>query len=172
MKYLYAPWRGSYLTEDNPLAKAKKRHKCIFCEQFKKIEDDEQNFVLKRFNHALIMLNLYPYNPGHVLIIPYEHVSDLDKLTKETRQEIMELMSFAIPLIKESLNNTGTNVGINLGSKAAGGSIPEHIHVHILPRWEGDTNFLPALAQTKQLSTDLKEVYKKLKTSFENFIIF
>ena len=156
MKHLYAPWRSTYVKE--------KSNGCPFC--LKDNTDDSEHFILKRLEHTIIMLNLYPYNPGHILVVPIEHADTLDKLTKETRAELMEAITQSATILKTALGADGVNIGFNLGGKAAGGTIPEHLHGHVLPRWHGDTNFLPLLAQTKQLSADLLEVYKKLKQVF------
>lgn len=163
MEYLYAPWRGTYAK------KAKKNtHQadgCPFCTQIASNQDAE-NFIIKRLKHATVMLNAYPYNPGHVLIVPNKHVDRLDKLNSETQQELMQAITKTVEVIENTLGNSGTNVGINLGDHASGGSIPEHLHVHVVPRWKGDTNFLLVLADTKPLSTDLQEVYKLLCKGF------
>lgn len=169
MEYLYAPWRGTYLTRDNPLKQPKDQKTCIFCTIPQ--SEDKENFILKKARYSYILLNSFPYNPGHLLIIPYEHVSSLENVSKEARAEIMELMAASLPILTQSLGNAGANIGINIGGKSAGGTIPEHLHIHVLPRWEGDTNFLPALAQTKQLSADLKEVYNRLAPAFNELVI-
>ena len=167
MEYLYAPWRGGYIKDKIQLEKT---GSCPFCIALES-SDDSYHFVLKRFSECALLLNAYPYNPGHLLIIPRAHVDNLEDLTPSARAQIMELTSKAIPVLEQTIKNTGTNIGINLGSRAAGGTIPEHLHVHILPRFEGDTNFLPALAQTKQLSDDLKEVYSILYNAFNNVLV-
>jgi ATP adenylyltransferase len=169
MEYLYAPWRGTYLTRDNPLKQPTTANSCVFCTMQK--GGDEENLILKRGKYAYILLNSYPYNPGHLLVVPYQHASSLEVVSKEVRQELMEMVSACITLLQNGIKNNGTNIGINLGGKAAGGTIPEHLHIHVLPRWEGDTNFLPTLAQTKQLSADLMEVYRILRPLFDVQVI-
>lgn len=160
MEYLYAPWRGTYIKKN------KSETGCVFCAAHQSSHDDE-HFVLRRFEHCMLMLNAYPYNPGHLLLIPTEHKKNLHELTPQAQQELMHVLALVVPVLEKSIKNTGTNIGINLGGRAAGGTIPDHLHIHILPRWEGDTNFLPTLAQTKQLSADLQEVYKNLKPAFQ-----
>lgn len=154
MKNLYAPWRSAYTC-------TKSDSECVFC---KKCAEnlDAKNFIIKRFTHCYVMLNLFPYNAGHLLVIPYEHHASLETLSPQARQEIMEASSTGTALLKEIFGAEGINIGINIGGKAAGGSIPEHLHVHILPRWIGDTNFLATLAETKQISFDMEEIYQKL----------
>lgn len=165
MKHLYAPWRGSYVTEDNPLHRGVQTKTCIFCDVYKKGAEQE-TYILKRFTHSYIMLNTFPYNPGHVLVVSYEHVDTLEVLEPEVRADVMEAISSSMAILKKVLKCDAINVGFNIGGKAAGGSVPEHVHGHVLPRWLGDTNFLLTLAETKQLSADLKEVYAKLLPHF------
>lgn len=165
MKKIYAPWRSKYTTNTartkNENAKDKE---CVFCKQFKQ-KKDTQHFILKRTKHNAIMLNLYPYNAGHLLIMPLSHTATLDKLSKTARTELMELLSESAQVVKKIVGAEGVNIGLNLG-KAAGAGIPSHLHFHVLPRWVGDTNFLPTLSDTKQVSFDLKKIYTQLKKGF------
>jgi ATP adenylyltransferase len=153
MNHLYAPWRSEYSNH--------KGDGCVFCNKHA-ASADEQNFIIHRFTTCFVILNLYPYNAGHMLIIPYDHTNSLEELTAQTRSEMMEIATRATALCKKILNAEGVNMGLNLGGRAAGGSIPEHVHLHVLPRWLGDTNFLVTLAETKQISIDLHDMYKKL----------
>ena len=143
-----------------------KSQPCIFCRLASTHGQDEENFVLKRLDHTFVMLNLYPYNGGHVLIVPYSHVDTLNKLSNSARNEMIEVTNEAINIVEKELAPDGFNVGMNLGGSAAGGSIPEHIHMHLLPRWYGDTSFLPTLADTKPISQDLRALYSQLKKAF------
>lgn len=166
MKRLYAPWRSIYTksvtsTKDDDID----QDHCVFCKQYRDTHD-AKNFVLGRYTHTFALLNLYPYNAGHILLLPNEHNATLDSLSPECRSELMELTSITINILQEVLKAQGINVGLNLG-KAAGAGIPSHLHIHILPRWAGDTNFLPLLADTKQVSVDLHEIYKKLSPHFQ-----
>lgn len=163
MDHLYAPWRKKYVQKiqgdmntDNKV--------CVFCDQLSK-KDDETYFVLGRYTHHAILMNLYPYNAGHLLIIPFAHVQSLEELSDDSRTELISLANESICILKKVLNAQGINIGLNLG-KAAGAGIPEHLHLHVLPRWVGDTNFLPLLADTKQISVDLHEMYKRLQPAF------
>ena len=166
MKDLYAPWRSPY---SKSLTKSKQetaqKNECVFCTQCKDTHD-EKNFILKRYKHWAVFLNKYPYNAGHLLIVSLEHKKSLNQLPKAARAELMEITNFAIPILEKKLEAEGINVGLNLG-KASGAGIPSHLHLHILPRWSGDTNFLPALAHTKVVSFDLKEMYALLKPAFK-----
>jgi ATP adenylyltransferase len=160
MKTLHAPWREQYVDEIN-----KPQTACIFCEKTKE-DSDETNLILGRYKHNFIVMNKYPYNAGHLLVIPFEHIDTLEKLSTEASNEMMDLVKASTVILQKELNNAGTNVGINMG-KASGAGIPGHLHAHVLPRWIGDTNFLPALAGAKQVSSDIAKMYKQLKPLFE-----
>jgi len=161
MKYLYAPWRKTYSHNS-----AKKSSLCPFCEQVKS-DDDAAHYIIARYQHCFLLLNLYPYNAGHVMVIPNRHVAHLHKLTPEERAEMMEITTHATVILKKALKAKAFNIGANFGGKAAGGSIPRHLHMHILPRWAGDTAFLTALADTKMVSSNLPELYETLKKAFQ-----
>lgn len=166
MNILYAPWRSSYVTDTVRPREKQANDQCIFCMQFEDQSYDKKNFILKRYRRVAVMLNRYPYNDGHLLILPFNHVFQLHELDHETRHEMMELTSQSTKILQEVLECNGVNIGINLG-KAAGAGLPQHLHTHVLPRWEGDTNWLPLLADTKQISVDLNHTYQELKPFFE-----
>lgn len=170
MKNLYCPWRSEY-TSDVAQSKHESTSpdECVFCQQFAQKKDAEY-FILKRFEYHAVMLNRYPYNAGHLLILPFNHVAHLHELSKESRSEMTELIMHSTQILKRAIGAHGFNVGLNLG-KIAGAGIPAHLHYHVLPRYHGDTNFLPTLAHTKQISFDLAEFYKKLKPEFEQIIL-
>ena len=165
MERMYAPWRSEYTVKTvrskNPDAT---KDECVFC-TISADKKDAENFIIKRGKYNFILLNRFPYNAGHVLVIPYAHTADLDQLPKATRTELMELLCQTSIVLKKALNAEGINVGLNQG-KAAGAGIPSHLHFHSLPRWMGDTNFLPVLADTKQISFDLNTIYKQLKKAY------
>lgn len=168
MKKIYAPWREKYITGtvhkpngDRP----KGESDCVFCQQLKE-NNDEKYFILKRYTHSYVMMNRYPYNGGHLMILPIAHKGELDECTPEERSEMMELISTCITILKQELKPQGFNVGLNTGT-AGGGGIPSHLHIHVLPRWESDTNFMPILCDTKPISVDMEEVYRQLKKAFE-----
>jgi len=166
MKFLYCPWRSSYAQTNGHAKKEEtKKEECIFC-TITQEDDDEKNFIIKRFKHNFVMLNRFPYNAGHVLITPYQHIAYLHDVEQQSRAELMELTARSTKIVMDVLEAHGVNVGCNFG-KAAGAGIPSHYHIHVLPRWLGDTNFLPTLAQTKQISFDLHDIYRKLKPAFE-----
>jgi len=134
---------------------------CILCEKPGQ-NNDAQNYILHRGDKNFIILNSYPYNPGHLMVAPYRHVASLEKLTDEERQEHFEIVSRSVRVLKQVFNPGGFNIGINLG-KAAGAGIEDHFHTHIVPRWQGDTNFMPVLSDVRVLPEALADTYQKLK---------
>jgi ATP adenylyltransferase len=162
MNHLYAPWRDTYTKEDQEQTSSKQ---CIFCTQIAD-NNDTKYFIMRRYEKGLIMLNLYPYNPGHLLIIPYHHTTDLAHLQEAERAEMMELVTRSSTILQHTLKAHGINIGLNMGGKAAGGSIPEHIHIHVIPRWFGDTNFLAIVSETKVITLDLHSIYRQLHVAF------
>lgn len=167
MKRLYAPWRSKYVTEsgkkENNLAITKEA--CVFCQQVAH-QPDQTSYVLRRFDLCFVMLNRYPYNGGHILVLPFDHKPDLDDLTPATRSELIEAVSLSKRVMQSVLTPQGFNIGINLGV-AGGGGIPSHLHVHVIPRWRGDTSFLETVGGTKLVSADLDTVYDNLKNGFD-----
>lgn len=159
MNSLHAPWREKYIDDRTPTGE------CPFCKHVESpTTKDEEHLILKRNKESFIVLNRYPYNAGHLLIIPNMHATTLDELTLETQQELMKAITESCTLLKNILHCHGINVGINL-EKAAGASIPDHLHIHVVPRWAGDTNFFPIIAETKQISKDIRKLYQILKNA-------
>lgn len=166
MKSLYAPWRGEYAQADdrrNP--EGNPEHACVFCQHIQDTHD-EKHLILARFEHSVVMCNRYPYNAGHLLIVTRAHVDSLEKLSKQARTECMELANASMIILQGLMRPDGCNVGFNMG-KAAGAGMPSHVHMHVLPRWYGDTNFLVTLDETKTISVDIGELYKKLQPLFK-----
>ncbi|MHA1264673.1 MAG: HIT family protein [Candidatus Helarchaeota archaeon] len=155
MRNLWAPWRMKYITAP------KKERSCLFCRVIAE-EKDETNFVLVRKAKCFIMLNLYPYNNGHLMVSPYKHLSSLEQLEKADRDELFETVANACHNLRKELNPDGFNVGLNIGS-VAGAGFAEHLHVHVVPRWNGDTNFMPVIGETKVISEAIQDTYHKLK---------
>lgn len=165
MKNLYAPWRSPYSSsEDAHKDESASPNECVFCRCAQEINATE-HFILKRYKYCYAILNKYPYNAGHLMIIPYDHVKKLTDLSINALHEIMAIVTKATTIIETQLKSEGINIGLNLGT-ASGVGIPAHLHWHILPRWHGDTNFLPTLAHTKVISFDLKEIYDLLAPHF------
>ena len=154
MEYLWAPWRMEYIQRAPD-------SNCILCQKPRE-SNDEANFILYRGKHSFIILNAFPYNPGHLMVAPYRHIANLQDLADEEAKELFDIIKKGLELLKEAMEPMGFNVGLNLG-KAAGAGIAEHIHTHIVPRWQGDTNFMPVLSDTKVLSEALLSTYRKLK---------
>jgi ATP adenylyltransferase len=155
MDRIFAPWRIKYI-------KAPKTDDCIFCTAFEK----EKEIIIDSSEHALIMMNIYPYNPGHVLIAPIRHVAEFEELTTAELNEITVFMQKSIRAIKNAMHPDGFNVGINLGT-VAGAGFKDHVHVHIVPRWTGDTHFMPVFSDTKVISEAIEETYKQIKKEYD-----
>lgn len=158
MKVLWAPWRIEYI-------RSPKHDGCIFCD-FPKENRDKERLILYRGEKAFVIMNNYPYNPGHVMVAPYRHVANWEELTDEELLEIMKLTQLMIRAIKKAMNPDGFNLGVNLG-RVAGAGIDSHVHLHIVPRWNGDTNFMPVIADTKVIPESLEEAYDELKRAIE-----
>jgi len=137
---------------------------CILCEKPRQ-NNDAQNYILHRGEKNFVMLNSYPYNPGHLMIAPYCHVANLEELTTEELHEHFEIVSRSLKVLRQVFNPGGFNIGINVG-KVAGAGIEEHVHTHIVPRWQGDTNFMPVLSDVRVMPEALAETYEKLRGKF------
>ncbi len=157
MQRLWAPWRKVYIRPDSKT----KKNTCLFC-ALRLSKNDASNYILKRTRHNYAILNLYPYNNGHVLIVPNRHVSSVETLNSEEKLDWLKLYEEVQAAILKTVNPHGFNVGLNLG-RAAGAGIPDHLHLHIVPRWSGDSNFMPVVARTKVISESLDSCYRLLK---------
>ncbi|MFH2144809.1 MAG: HIT domain-containing protein [Candidatus Omnitrophota bacterium] len=155
MNKLWAPWRIKYIT-------AKKNKRCIFCQKPKE-DKGRKNYLIRRKKYAYSMLNIFPYNNGHILVAPYRHIADLEKLTQKELNDMLSLTVESTRKLKSKLKAQGFNVGMNIG-KCGGAGFDRHLHIHIVPRWEADTNFMPVLTGTKIISQSLDELYRILKT--------
>lgn len=158
MSRLWAPWRIDYILGE-------KAPGCIFCDKVKG-PDDRESGILLRGERAFVMLNAYPYNPAHVMISPYDHVDTLEKLGPEPLAEVMALTRLSEVAIRRAVHPDGFNAGLNIG-RAAGAGIEEHLHMHLLPRWAGDVNFMPAVAGVHVIPEALLATYDKLRPAFE-----
>jgi ATP adenylyltransferase len=139
--------------------------RCIFCEAHNHPADDEKNFVLHRASHNFVILNLYPYISGHLMIAPNAHLSEFNSAAKEITDEMMDLAKRSQAALREVYRPDGFNIGMNLG-RAAGAGVAHHFHMHVMPRWNGDTNFMSTVSETRVLSEDLPTTYRKLLTIF------
>ena len=131
-----------------------------------KYEDGPENLIVHRGEFAYLILNRFPYTSGHLMVVPYEHHQNLEDFTPETRAEMIELTSQSIEFLRKKYNAQGFNVGANLGS-AAGAGIPKHCHLHIVPRWEGDTNFMATIGETRVIPEAIEETYQRVKTAWK-----
>jgi ATP adenylyltransferase len=157
MEQIWAPWRIKYIE----MEKAKG---CILCEKPGQ-NRDVQNYILHRGKKNFVMLNSYPYNPGHLMIAPYRHVANLEELTKEELHEHFEIVGLSLKVLRQVFKPGGFNIGINLG-RVAGAGIDDHVHTHIVPRWQGDTNFMPVVSDVRVMPEALADTYEKLKGKF------
>ncbi|MFC1912573.1 HIT domain-containing protein [Chloroflexota bacterium] len=157
MERIWAPWRIKYI-------EMSKTEGCILCEKPAE-NNDAQNYILYRGEKNFVILNSYPYNPGHLMVAPYRHVSSPEELDEKECNEHYEIVSRCLGALRQTLNPGGFNVGMNLG-KAAGVGIEDHIHTHIVPRWQGDANFMPVLADVRVIPEALADTYQKLKGKF------
>ena len=155
MDKIWAPWRNTYITKI-----VKEDNVCVFCRMIEE-EKDKENYIFIREQHCFSVLNIYPYNNGHMLIVPNRHVSDLSQLEKEEREELFDLLEKTKSCIEKVLKPAGYNIGINLG-RAAGAGFPKHLHIHLVPRWMGDVNFMAVTGNTKVISDSLESLYEKL----------
>jgi ATP adenylyltransferase len=160
MQQLWAPWRVSYIENG-------KEDGCIFC-NWQHEGDDRVHLVLHRGERTVIMLNKYPYNNGHLMVAPRRHVGYIEDLKPEEISDLMAAIQRCCVLLKKALSPHGFNIGANLG-KVAGAGVEDHLHFHIVPRWEGDTNYMPVLADTRVIPEHLAETYKRLSSVFKDF---
>ena len=159
MERLWAPWRMKYIVGE-------KSNRCIFCLGEEDAEDRKE-LILHRGARGFVMMNRYPYNNGHVMVVPYRHIGHIEHLDDDESLDLMKLVQRSVASLRQVLNPDAFNVGMNLG-QVAGAGIADHVHVHIVPRWNGDTNFMPLLAQTKVINEELKETYDKLLETFQD----
>ncbi|MGH2505986.1 MAG: HIT family protein [Ktedonobacteraceae bacterium] len=158
MENLWAPWRMAFITSNTP-----KLDECIFCTQPAAQRDNEYH-IIYRSDLCYIMLNLYPYNNGHLMVAPYQHVSSISQLDAPTLAELMAQIQLALKALRLVMNPDGFNMGINEG-KVAGAGFAEHMHFHVVPRWHGDTNFMPVIADIKVMPEHLDTLYYQLKAA-------
>ena len=161
MKRLWAPWRMKYIKGISNNDKG-----CIFCAMPKE-SDDKKNLIMLRGEKSFVVLNAFPYSNGHLLIVPYLHTSELDALDGPTASELWKNAVIGINVLKKAYGADGFNIGINLG-RSAGAGIERHVHIHVVPRWDGDTNFMPILSGTRVVSEGLTDTYDALLPFFKD----
>lgn len=165
MDRLWAPWRMSYILET---VKQEQQDGCIFCRMLAE-SDDARNLILHRANSCFVVMNLFPYNSGHLMVIPQRHTGDFGSVTADEHAELGKMLEVSRLALSECFTPHGFNIGMNIG-RAAGAGILEHLHYHIVPRWNGDSNFMSAVGETKVLSESLPESYRRLKLSMDKFL--
>ncbi len=163
IKKLWAPWRYRYIEDLYKL----NENRCIFCID-RNEEPSEENLILYKSKHSFLIMNYFPYNCGHLMVAPYKHVSSLEQLSSEELSDTMSLIAFSLKLLKKTLKPEGFNVGMNIG-KAAGAGVEGHVHVHVVPRWVGDTNFMPLIGGTKVIPQLVTETYRRIRNEIENY---
>ena len=157
---MWAPWRLEYIQNAD-----KNKDRCIFCDKPKQ-KNDKDNLIVHKDEHCFIILNKYPYNNGHLMVVPYEHKSDILDLSDAVLLNIQNVIQKAIRALKKTMEPHGFNIGVNMG-RPAGAGIADHIHYHIVPRWNGDTNYMPILSDTKVVSEALDQTWEKLSKEFK-----
>ncbi len=158
MKKIFAPWRGEYIrTSINESG-------CIFCDKPKENRDRE-NLILYKDNHIFVIMNKFPYNSGHLMVVPIRHTNDMKDLSDEEMLKLMRYTDYSIRILKDKYSAQGINIGMNLG-RVAGAGVDQHLHIHIVPRYNGDTNFMPILAETKIISEHLDRTFDELLPEF------
>jgi ATP adenylyltransferase len=160
MDYLWSPWRYKYISQANPSTG------CIFCQK-SSAGNDRENLIVYRGERSFVLLNLFPYTNGHFMVAPYEHVATLEEAPEETVLEMMRLVRAGTRHLRTVYNPQGMNVGMNLG-ECAGAGIASHIHMHVLPRWVGDSNFMTVVGETRIIPEDLDVTWQKLSEAFKN----
>jgi ATP adenylyltransferase len=163
MDLLWSPWRYEYITGD--AAKESAEGGCVFCRILESPAEDSEKFILYRAGHCFVILNVYPYITGHLMVVPYSHLANFDELSTAESNELTDLTKRCQTILREVYNPHGFNIGINLG-KAAGAGVAGHLHQHILPRWTGDSNFMTTVGQTRTIPEALQVTYDRLISKF------
>jgi ATP adenylyltransferase len=161
MKRLWAPWRMEYILDE------KKHGSCLFCHiSQEKKTNDRKNLILYRGKHCFVVLNKYPYNNGHLMVVPYFHTPTFDGLDDDVLFDLMKTQKISVDVIRQAMNPDGFNLGLNFG-KVAGAGMESHMHMHIVPRWTGDTDSMPIIAETRVMPQHLKKTYNNLRGLFK-----
>lgn len=166
MKRMWSPWRSAYIKTFKQPAKKRKNGRSLFSAAIRG-KDDDKYFIVWRGELCFVIMNRYPYNSGHLMVVPYRQTADIGALTPAELTEIMTTVQRSIAALDAVMKPQGYNFGANLG-RTAGAGVDDHVHFHIVPRWNGDTNFMPVLAETKVISEDMKTTLKKLRKAFKN----
>ncbi|HCS47922.1 MAG: HIT family hydrolase [Candidatus Aminicenantes bacterium RBG_19FT_COMBO_58_17] len=158
MEYISAPWRGPYVRQ------VCRMRGCVLCRALK-VRDDRRAYILYRGKYNFVLLNKFPYTPGHLMIAPFRHTASFDRVGREASAEMASLLQLSLKILKKSVRPHGFNAGMNLG-QSAGAGVVHHFHLHVIPRWHGDSNFMPLVSQTRVLIEDLDSTYDRLLPFF------
>ncbi len=167
MKRLWAPWRIEYILDE------KKHKSCLFCDisqNKSNTTDDKKNLILYRGKHCFVLMNKYPYNNGHLMVVPYFHTPNFEGLSDAVLFELIRTVKQSVTVLKKAINPDGFNLGLNFG-KVAGAGMESHMHLHIVPRWTGDTDSMPIIAETRVMPEHLRKTYNKLNKLFKNKLL-
>lgn len=165
MDVLWSPWRYEYIKSGSGENTGQDLPACVFCALLASEASDESKYILHRAEHNFIVLNIYPYISGHLLVVPYMHVAELDEAPKVVTDELMDLTKRCQTVLRETYHPHGFNLGMNFG-RAAGAGVAGHIHLHLMPRWTGDANFMSTVGETRVIPEDLRTTYEKLRPCF------
>ncbi len=164
MDKLFSPWRSKYI--ETFVRKNNEQPPCVLCAAHEE-NDDDKHLIVLRGTTCYVIMNLFPYNSGHLMIVPYRHTNDIADLTEAEGHEVMSLLIRMTKALRSVSHPDGLNIGSNIG-RTAGAGIDQHVHFHIVPRWSGDTNFMPVLADTKMISEDMHETLRKLRKAISS----
>jgi ATP adenylyltransferase len=160
MKYLWAPWRMDYILRE-------KKKGCFFCNKLKE-KKNKKNLILYQGEYGFVVMNKYPYTNGHLMVVPNRHCLNLEQLDNKELRELFDLLKASTQVLKANLHPHGFNIGMNIGK--VGGAGEDHLHLHIVPRWAGDTNFMPVIGETKIVPEYLEKTYQKLHSTFKDLL--
>ena len=171
MKRLWSPWRSQYIATfarepRRNRSVSRRRRDCVLCTAAR-ARKDERKLVLWRGKHCFIIMNRYPYNSGHIMVVPYKHASSLTRLADDEHLEILHAIQRSLKALESTVSPHGFNIGVNLG-RASGAGIDDHVHYHVVPRWSGDTNFMPVFADVKVISEDMKRTWRRLRKAMKD----
>lgn len=165
MKQMWSPWRSQYINSFKDEKNNKNENKCFFCEAITNTNNNKELLVVARRKHSIVMLNKFPYNSGHILIAPNRHIGEMEDFNDEEYREINDLVKQTVSILKQCYKPEGFNIGINLG-RIAGAGVPGHLHYHVVPRWGGDSNFMPVIADIRVVSQSLEDAQQLLEIAF------
>lgn len=163
MEILWSPWRSRYIES---FKDENSENTCFVCDAIKKVDEENERLVVYRSNHTIVIMNKFPYNAGHLLVCPLKHIPTLDFLDDNELLDLIQIVRKSISVLEKIMKPQGFNVGINIG-RVAGAGLPEHIHFHVIPRWNGDTSFISVISDTKVISQSMEEIRGKLVELFQ-----